>query len=470
MAGKPKADPPTAAPFEHELQQDKQPFNATQALRKLTIRPRLGTNDNVAILTLNMDGLRAKYKKESLMTRTHHLQFTIGVIAETNLPPQDVDALTIPKYQILDKTGNNKHKGGVLIMAKIGAACKVFHRAEKPPSPVDTCSVLLYPTGQEDYAIQITGVYVPPSALVTGESLRTLTAPGRRAETKGGMPISHLLVGDFNPNCWAENASMNYQEWAAEQGLWNLADPRLPTYVTGSSLDKMLLYPGRDILEEWLGPQSGEPALLDNEPPAAGHKSYYPALVFSNPQKADHHPLQISINGASDHQAPRHPALKIKHLGVEFWVIKNDQFQHFREDNKSEIANAIRNENLTMLLKLINQGLQKTFKDCKRKSTETQPAPERSPFHQFCQRHRQHQDYPMLINAAQKADAQQASKIMTCMSRDGWREHLSRTHPSDISALFRYLAKEDGRKPRQCLHSCSAPLKDPTGTRHIGTR
>ena len=213
MTGTLQADPPEAGTAEHELQQNKPPFNVTQALRSQTIKPRQGTNDNVTILTLNMDGLRAKYKEESLLALTRHLQFTIGVITETNLLPQEVDALVIPKYRILDKMGNNKHKGGVLIMAKIGTACTVFHRAEKPPSPIGTCSILLYPTGQEDYAIQITGVYIPPSALITGENLRTPTAPGSRAETKGGMPISHLLVGDFNPNCWATNASMTYQEW-----------------------------------------------------------------------------------------------------------------------------------------------------------------------------------------------------------------------------------------------------------------
>ena len=117
-AGKSKTDPPMVAPEEHELQQDKQPFNVTRALQKLTIRPSLGTKDNVTILTLNMDGLRTKYKKKSLIALTHHLQFTIGVITETNLLPQEVDALTIPKYQILDKTGDSKHKGGVLIIGQ----------------------------------------------------------------------------------------------------------------------------------------------------------------------------------------------------------------------------------------------------------------------------------------------------------------------------------------------------------------
>ena len=460
-------DPLAAVQTEQAWQQTAQPFNVTEALRTLTIRPSLGTKDNITILTLNMDGLRTKYKKESLLALTHHLQFTIGVITETNLLPQEVDALTIPKYQILDKMGNSKHKGGVMIMAKIGVACTVFKRVKKPPSPIDTCSVLLYPTGREDYVIQITGVYIPPSALITGERLQTLTAPGCRAETEAGRPYSHLLLGDFNPNCWAENASLNYQEWTAEQGLWNLSDPKLPTYVTGSSLDKMLLYPGQDIPEEWLGPQTGEPVDTGKEPPRGGGELFYPALVFSNPWIADHHPLQISISGIGEQHALRHKVLKIKHLEVEDWAIKNDQFLDFCHEHRCHIANAILYENPTRLLNLIQQGLWKTLSDCLRKSKETRPTPERSPFHKFCQRHRHHPDYPMLINAIQQTDLPQASRIMTGMSRDGWREYLSKTHPSDISAFFKYLAKEDGRNPRQCTYSCSAPLKDPTGARHF---
>ena len=154
---------------------------------------------------------------------------------------------------------------------------------------------------------------------------------------------------------------MNYQEWTAEQGLWNLADPKLPTYVTGSSLDKILLYPGQDIPEEWLGPQNGEPIVPENGPQAAGSKPYYPALVFSNPWVADHHPPQISISGISDQQAPRHPVLKIKHLEVEDWATKNDQFLNFYSDNQRKITSAIKHENPTRLLKLIHQGLQKTL-------------------------------------------------------------------------------------------------------------
>lgn len=51
---------------------------------------------------------------------------------------------------------------------------------------------------------------------------------------------------------------MHYQEWLTDQGLWDLSDPSLPTYITGSSLGKILLFPGQDIPEEWLHPPHSE--------------------------------------------------------------------------------------------------------------------------------------------------------------------------------------------------------------------
>ena len=195
-----------------------------------------------------MSGIQPKYKKESLKAPTHQLQFTIGIITETHLLPGEVNALVISKYQMKDKMGGNKHKGGVLIMAKIGTARKKFSRTRKPSKPIDTCSALLYPTGigkSREYAIQITGIYIPPSAQTRGANQDgkqqdvkqqqkhqdVLIAPGCQATTKKGTPLNHLMVGDFNPHCWAENASMNYQEWVMEQSPWGLADPNLRHWI-----------------------------------------------------------------------------------------------------------------------------------------------------------------------------------------------------------------------------------------------
>lgn len=50
---------------------------------------------------------------------------------------------------------------------------------------------MLYQTGIEENAAQITGSYVPPSAQATREQLSILTQPGYQAVTKLGSVISH---------------------------------------------------------------------------------------------------------------------------------------------------------------------------------------------------------------------------------------------------------------------------------------
>ena len=431
-------------------------------------------HQNIVIFTLNMAGLRTKYKKESLRALAHHLQFTIGIITETNLLKPEVDALQIPGYRIIDDQGTSKHCGGVLIMAKVTTPCRKVTRTQRPPDPINTCSVLLSPTGLEEYSLQITGIYIPPSALAVGEQLITLTDPGCRETAKSGEPLSHLLIGDFNPNCWRENEGTPYQEWVMEHGLWDLANPNLPTYKTGSSLDKMLLCPGRDIPAEWLG----TPASLEMdgvELPEEMDAPYYPARVFLEPWVADHHPLQLTLNSEPVSEGVANKVLKINDLTPEDWQIKDMQFQEFWDNNHRKVQNAIRYKNPTRLLDILYQGLRQIFAEQmqapkgrkKKKDQENEKSGKKlSPFQVFCKRHKSHPDYPAMISAVQRQDAPLATRLMGDISRDGWRDYLGKVHPSDISAFFRYLAKEDGRQSRQNFYSCMAPLKDAQGVRH----
>ena len=357
-------------------------------------------------------------------------------------------------------------------MAKIGTPCKRAPRECWPPDPIDTCSVLLCPTNAEGYALQITGIYIPPSALATSEQLVSLTDPRCRAAAMEGGPLSHLLIGDFNPNCWSEGDSTQFQEWIMEQGMWDLTDPSLPTYVTGSSLDRILLCPGRDIPEEWLGPSLSHDV---DDPKVQGNtgRPFYPAQVYPEPWIADHHPLQLHLKGVPLEEGTKPKVLKINDLTMEDWQAKNLQFLKYWDDNQLRVRNAVRLTNPTRLLDVIYQGLRKIFADQlrvskkkkRRSSTEQPKGP--SPFQLFCKRNLSHPDYPALIRAVQQADTPLATQIMDRMSRDGWRDYLANTHPSNVSAFFRFLAKEDGRQSRQKLFSCMAPLKDLQGVRHF---
>ena len=439
----------------------------------VVIRPKTSGPQNIVIFTLNSAGLRAKYKKESLRALAHRLQFTIGVITETNLLKQEADALQIPGYRIIDDHGTSKHRGGVLIMAKTEAPCRKVIRRQRPPDPINTCSVLISPTGLEEDSIQVAGIYIPPSALAMGEQLSTLVDSNYRETAKSGEPFSHLLIGDFNPNCWRENERKQYHEWVTESGLWDLADPALPTFIKGSSLDKMLLCPGRDIPEEWLGAPTPK-EMEDTEPSKCMDRPFYPARVFPEPWVADHHPLQLTLSSAPITEGIASRVLKISDLTPEDWQAKDTQFQDFWDENSRKVHSALRYKNPTRLLDLLYQGLRLLFakqmrapkkKGKKNNKSSTDQCHQPPPFQIFCKRHRSHPDYPKLIAAAQRADAPLATRIMSGMSRDGWRDYLAKVHPSDVSAFFRYLAREDGRQPRQNFYSCMAPLKDPQGVR-----
>ena len=52
---------------------------------------------------------------------------------------------------------------------------------------------------------------------------------------------------------------------------------------------------------------------------------------------------------------------------------------------------------------------------------------------------------------------------MQRVSREGWEAHLASVSTANASAFFNYLAKEEGRKPRDVLRPCHAPLLDDEG-------
>ena len=68
--------------------------------------------------------------------------------------------------------------------------------------PVETTSVILYPTGNRDLALLLTAIYIPPSGTseLTMNSLETMSKD--RVDTKTGRVLSHLLLGDYNTTSW----------------------------------------------------------------------------------------------------------------------------------------------------------------------------------------------------------------------------------------------------------------------------
>ena len=86
----------------------------------------------------------------------------------------EAKTVKITGYRVAVAEGASKHPGGVMILANPLTTCKKLGEIPKPPSPIDTCAMLLYPASEETYALRITGVYVPPAAEATAANWNPL--------------------------------------------------------------------------------------------------------------------------------------------------------------------------------------------------------------------------------------------------------------------------------------------------------
>ena len=90
---------------------------------------------------------------------------------------------------------------GVLNMADANTVCKKLKGAMKPVASVDAYAMILCLTGGEEFQLRLTCLFTPPSEEITAEGLAALTNEATQTWYKDGQCISHLTVGDFNPNC-----------------------------------------------------------------------------------------------------------------------------------------------------------------------------------------------------------------------------------------------------------------------------
>ena len=92
-----------------------------------------------------------------------------------------------------------------------------------------------------------------------------------------------------------------------------------------------------------------------------------------------------------------------------------------------------------------------------------------SPFEKFCKKHLEHPELPELINAEREEDQPRRKQLYLQLTRDDWGGYLQEMTAGDISritsALFRYLSKVDGRRPRVQTFPCATPPLDTEGRR-----
>ena len=132
------------ADSEHDTRQKRKAFaNVRKQMETLTFKEIQSLRGDIKISTLNIGGLRSKYKKESLKALAFRLKFSIGVTTETHLLDWETEALTIPGYTIVNKMGKSRNRGGVLIMVDADTVFRKTADAPKLPSAVDACAAEL---------------------------------------------------------------------------------------------------------------------------------------------------------------------------------------------------------------------------------------------------------------------------------------------------------------------------------------
>ena len=151
--------------------------------------------------------------------------------------------------------------------------------------------------------------------------------------------------------------------------------------------------------------------------------------------------------------------LKVKGMDEEEWLARDLAAAEYLQQKKKAFGIARDTDNTTRMLEILMGAIQEVLKDRLTKGSQKEST--ESPFESFCRRHKEHPDLPLLIQADRAEDNALLATTYLQIKRDAWRDYLDGLNTADTSALFRYLAKEDGRAPRARTYSCAAPLKNP---------
>ena len=172
-----------------------------------------------------------------------------------------------------------KVREGVLIIVQDGPPVSAVPGLRFPAAPIDSCALVVYPTGEPREGLRITRVYCPPppSREDLGETARR-QSEGETTRFKPSLvkmrelmnsdftqgdendKLRHLIVGDLNPREW-ENA---YHDWMEEGGAWELPDPEMGTHSKGGALDKVIFQPWAEVPRDFLGPADCEEGLRED--------------------------------------------------------------------------------------------------------------------------------------------------------------------------------------------------------------
>ena len=209
------------------------------------------------IMTLNVYSINNKQKAIEQYLKANRVH--IAIITETFLLEGEKDTVEIKDYTIAStcsrKQGERKGGVAILLHTTIPHTGKE-HRITRRKSEMEYCSVTVYPNHNNKDQLVIVGAYRPPDRdhPEYEQAFRNMLFEHReRAKTT-------IILGDFHINDWETTEKGAYLNWILEEDLWELSDPTIPTYRTGTTTDGVLMALG-DYQPEGLFPQEADPEL-----------------------------------------------------------------------------------------------------------------------------------------------------------------------------------------------------------------
>ena len=237
------------------------------------------------LMTLNVYSIANKLQAVEHYLKTNRVH--IAVITETHIQQGDPIDIQIKDYVLAStcKRKKGSTKGGIAIYVHISIPHqKKEERMVQTQNEIEHCSVVILPNHNQEDKLAVVGVYRPPGKEHPDYTHMLKQMLRYNKEQR----ITTVIMGDLNINSWGKQEKNFYQEWIESENLWELSDPRTPTYRTGTVTDGILLAMG-DYHPEGILPQVADPEL------DGGYPGAYPVFVSKTTVLVDRHALFLDI-------------------------------------------------------------------------------------------------------------------------------------------------------------------------------
>ena len=107
---------------------------------------------------------------------------------------------------------------------------------------------------------------------------------------------------------------------------------------------------------------------------------------------------------------------------------------------------------------VLKRTLYEVTKDLFTKKRKGKPQRLVDPFKLVCEQHWGHPKIEELQKYHKENDAEAEARLTATILREAWQKYLAKTKPTDITGIYKYIRKKDGRDSQSFRYPCSAPI------------